>query len=105
MHWRAIIKNTPGRLKKWVFIAGAGFALFWFLFLDTHSLLSRIQWHREYVQLEMANEQLREQIADLEARLARPLTDLEIERIAREQYGMTRPGDVVNPNEVENRKR
>lgn len=101
MHWRAIIKNSPGLLKRWIFIAGAGFALFWFLFLDSHSLLSRIQWHREHVRLETENEQLRAQIADLEARLARPLTDLEIERIAREQYGMTRPGDVVYPVEVE----
>ncbi len=101
MHWRAIIQNTPGRVKRWIFIAAAGFALFWFLFLDSHSLLSRIHFHREYVQLEKENEQLRTQIGDLEARLSRPLTDLEIERIAREQYGMTRPGEVVYPVEIE----
>ena len=100
MHWRAIIQNTPSRVKRWIFIAGASFALFWFLFLDSHSLLSRIQWHREHGQLVKENEQLRAQIEDLETRLARPLSDLEIERIAREQYGMTRPGEVVYPVEV-----
>jgi len=88
-------------VTRWGVIAGAGFALCWFLFLDSHSLVSRIQWHREHVQLERENEQLRAQIADLESRLAQPLSDLEIERIAREQYGMPRTGEVIYPVEID----
>lgn len=43
------------------------------------------------------NEQLRETVARLEAELERGLTDEEIERIAREQYGMRREGETVYP--------
>ena len=101
MHWRSIIQNTPSRVKRWLLIAGAAFVLFWFVFLDSHSLLSRIRWQRELNRLESENVQLRAQIEDLETRLARPLTDEELERIARENYGMSRQGEVVYPVEEE----
>ncbi len=71
--------------------------LFWFGFLDTYSLNERIQQHRELVELRAENAELNTEIATLEAALAQPVTDEVIERIAREEYGMRRPGETVYP--------
>ncbi len=101
MYWREILHTTTGKVKRWLWIAGATFLLVWFVFLDSHSLLSRIQWHREHAQLEQNNTLLRAQILELESRLARRLTDEEVEQIAREEYGMSRPGEVVYTLEEE----
>lgn len=99
MNWRSLLENTPKRMRRLLLLSGAAFLLFWFLFLDSHSLFSRVQWHREKSNLHSENELLRSQIADLQDKLSRPLSDEEIERIAREHYGMTRPGEVVYPVE------
>ncbi|MCZ6705765.1 MAG: septum formation initiator family protein [Bacteroidetes bacterium] len=95
MSWRSLIQNMPGQVRRWLLVAGAAFMLFWFVFFDSHSLLSRIRWHQESTKLNSENAQLRSEIDELEAQLARPLTDEDVERIAREEYGMTRPGEVV----------
>lgn len=70
-------------------------AALWFTFFDSHSLIRRARWHQEYQQLTRENDTLRQEIATLEARLAEPVTDEIIEQIAREQYGMRRPGETV----------
>ena len=88
-------------MKRWLFAGGAALLLIWFVFLDSHSLLSRIEWHRERAGLDRENAVLRAQIAELETRLSRRLTDEEVERIAREEYGMSRPGEVVYRVEIE----
>ncbi len=85
------------RLRRWLLLAGGGALLVWFGFLDTYSLHERIQQHREVVTLREENARLHRTIADLEAALAQPVTDEVIERIAREEYGMRRPGETVYP--------
>lgn len=77
----------------------AGLAL-WFAFLDSHSLLKRVQYAQERATLRSDVEQLRETNEMLEARLASGLTDDIVEQVAREQYGMRRPGETVYPVEV-----
>ena len=86
-------------MRRLLLLSGVAFLFFWFLFLDDYSLLSRFNWHRENVSLRSDNELLRSQVDDLQDKLAVPLSDAEIERIARENYGMTRPGEVVYPVE------
>lgn len=100
MSWLNRFQDVFARFRKWFLVVGAVLILFWFAFLDSHSLYSRIQWHREQARLEKENEQLRSEIQRIETMLARPLTDEEIERIAREQFGMTREGEVVYPLEI-----
>ncbi len=102
MFWLSLIHGVSGRFKKWLLILGAALILFWFVFLDSHSLISRLQWHGEQSRLEEENARLKAEIEMLDERLSRRLTDEEIERIAREQYGMTRQGEVVYPLELEN---
>ena len=77
--------------------------LVWIGFLDSHSLYKRWTWHQELTELTIQNEMLREEIARLRAELAKDLTDEEVERIAREQYGMQRPGETVHPVEPKDR--
>ena len=80
------------------FLIGLGcFVLVWILFFDSHSIYSRIQMSMERSRLEESNEALKVRIAELEAELARPLTEEEVERIAREVYGMSREGEKVYP--------
>ena len=66
-------------------------------FFDSHSVYKRVTWHREVTALEAENAQLRAEIERLEAELEQGLSDEEIERIAREQYGMQREGETVYP--------
>jgi cell division protein FtsB len=44
---------------------------------------------------------LRQQIDALEKKLGEPLPDAVVERIAREEYGMKRPGETVYPIETD----
>lgn len=75
--------------------------LVWVLFLDSHNVVQRIQWHQEHAELVEENEALREQIDTLEKRLSEPLSDEVVEQIAREEYGMRRSGESVYPIEYE----
>ena len=70
-------------------------AALWFTFFDSHSLVKRVRWHQEVARLTEENETLRQEIEVLEERLAEPLSDEVIEKIAREEYGMRRPGETV----------
>ncbi|SHK78102.1 FtsB family cell division protein [Rhodothermus profundi] len=67
----------------------------WLAFLDSHSLYRRIRWSYEAARLRAQNEALRQRIDSLKQQLKRGITDEMIERIAREQYGMRRPGETV----------
>lgn len=75
-----------------VLVAGA---VVWFVFFDSYSVRKRVDWQAEYEALEAENAQLRQEIARLKEELAEPPTDEMIEKIAREQYGMRRPGELV----------
>ena len=82
-------------LSGWIIGGVVCAALIWIAFFDSHSLLRRYQWHQEKTQLSTENEALREEIRHLRRQVDRPLTDSLVERIAREEYGMKRPGETV----------
>ncbi|NBC19233.1 MAG: septum formation initiator family protein [Bacteroidetes bacterium] len=85
-------RRRLGRLLLLVLVLGLGV---WIALLDSHSLVNRVQWHLEYAELSTENEELRQEIETLEAKLETPLTDEVVEQIAREEYGMRRPGETV----------
>lgn len=89
-------------LWRWLAVlACAGVAL-WVAFFDSHSLARRVGWHQEYAQLAEENAALRRAIVRLEEQTSAPPSEAVIEKIAREQYGMRRPGETVY--RVENQK-
>lgn len=69
----------------------------WLTFFDSHSLLRRGQWQYEHARLQEENARLRAEIARLDSLNRAGLTDEMIERIAREEFGMRRPGETVHP--------
>jgi len=71
------------------------FLLLWIAFFDSHSLLRRYRWHAEYERLQQENQRLEQETERLSKKLAEPLSDETIEQIAREEYGMVRPGETV----------
>ncbi|MBO6576113.1 MAG: septum formation initiator family protein [Rhodothermales bacterium] len=85
------------RQRAKIFGAGALLLFFWVAFLDSHSLFKRVKWSYEAEQLRTENAEIQADIDRLEAELERELTDDEVERIAREEYGMQREGETVHP--------
>lgn len=75
-----------------IFLAGV---LIWILFFDSHSLWQRYQWHQELEATKQENTTLRKEIKRLRTQLDRPLSDSAVVRIAREEYGMKRPGETI----------
>ncbi|NNE71947.1 MAG: septum formation initiator family protein [Rhodothermales bacterium] len=90
-------REMLARYRGYMIGAAAILLIFWIGFLDSHSLLKRYQWHREADALKRDNAALQEEIDRLEMELGKDLTDEEVERIAREQYGMQREGETVHP--------
>jgi len=97
MDLRDQLYHFPGRFWKWILIGVGVFILMWISFLDTHSLYFRFQMYREKSRIEQDTTLIGIKIRDLEERLKRRLTDAEVERIAREQYGMSKDGETVYP--------
>lgn len=88
--------STPNtHLQRWLFGGVLAALVVWVLFFDSHSLLKRYQWHQELDALTQENEELRREIQHLQTQLEKPLSDQVVERIAREEYGMKRPGETV----------
>ncbi len=88
---------NPLRWKK-SFLVGllVAFLAIWFLFLDTYSLYTRYELHQRKVELERKTDELREEIDLLEVKIEEIETDPSVlERIAREEYGMRKPGETV----------
>lgn len=85
------------RFRTLLFGIGLGLVAIWVLFFDSHSIATRVQLMAERSELTADNEALQAQIDALEIKLSRPPTDAEIERIAREDYNMSRPGETVYP--------
>ena len=74
---------------------GLGLAI-WFIFFDTYSLVTRVQleWRKaelveEKQQLDLRAEQLRQELDELSKQ------EHALEKIAREEYGMKKPGETV----------
>lgn len=97
--------ETPARtrtsLRRRIVLAALVLLGIWLAFFDSHSLYKRYGWHRERAALRADNAALEEQIQDLSAKLADGLSDEVVEQIAREQYGMRRPGETVYRVEAE----
>lgn len=95
----AVTDSNPhsGRrhLLRRVLIAAAILALGWLTFLDSHSLVKRLRWHAERDALQAENSALTLEIERLEREVEKGLSDEVVESVAREQYGMRRPGEIV----------
>jgi cell division protein FtsB len=87
------LRNLLGK-RSTLLVAGL-IILFWVLFLDSHSVLNRIQWHREADRLREQNRTMQAVIAKAQAELSRRDDEKEIERIARESYAMRRDSETV----------
>ena len=91
---RSALSARPRLRRRLLLLGGLALAV-WIGFLDSHSLFRRFAYHQEYQELARENEALRAEIEALEAELAAPLSAERVERIAREEYGMRRPGETV----------
>ncbi|HYE94721.1 MAG TPA: septum formation initiator family protein [Rubricoccaceae bacterium] len=67
----------------------------WVAFFDSHSIARRVDYALELRRVREENARLEAEIADLERRLDTGLDAALIEEVAREQYGMRRPGETV----------
>jgi cell division protein FtsB len=67
----------------------------WVAFFDSHSLWQRYRWHQELEAIQYENAKLQQDIERLQTQLDRPLSDSLVEHIARQQYGMKRPGETI----------
>lgn len=88
---------NPLRWKK-TFLVGllAVFLVIWFGFLDTYSLMARYQLNQEKKELIRNTEELRTESKILQAKIEELQTNpLLLEKIAREEYGMRKPGETV----------
>ena len=89
------LPSTDVSLGRWLIVGAGVVLLIWITFFDSHSLLKRYRWHQEYEAVTAENEALRQRIQALEEKLGQPLSDDVVERIAREEYGMKRPGETI----------
>jgi len=85
----------PKRLRRRVLLVGLAALALWVAFFDSHSVLRRVGYARELDRLMLENDQMAAENEQMEAQLARGLDDATLERVAREQYGMRRPGERV----------
>lgn len=83
------------RLRRRLLLAGVLAASLWVALFDSHSLVRRASYAHELGRLTEENAALEAENAALQARLDRGLDAETVERVAREQYGMRRPGDRV----------
>lgn len=91
------------RLRRWLLVGGLTVGTVWFVFLDSHSLLQRGRYFAEARALAAENAALQAEIDRLDAQLDAGLSDELVETVAREQYGMRRPGETVYPVETSDR--
>lgn len=82
-------------LRRRLLLAGLAALMGWLAFFDSHSLLRRARYYHEVSRLTAENERLTVENAALAERLGAGLSDATVEEVAREQYGMRRPGETV----------
>lgn len=85
----------PPRLRRRLLLAGALALALWVAFFDSHSLWRRVSYARELDRIAAENEALAATNEALAAQIERGLDAATVERVAREQYGMRRPGERV----------
>ncbi len=83
------------RFRRRLVLVGLAVLVGWLAFFDSHSLLRRARYHHELSRLTEENERLRVENAALAERVRAGLSDATVEEVAREQYGMRRPGETV----------
>ncbi|MEX0685777.1 MAG: septum formation initiator family protein [Balneolales bacterium] len=88
---------NPFRWKKTYLMGLLGvFLVVWFGFLDSYSLYTRYQLNKEKKELIQSTDKLRSESKILEAKIKAIETNpLVLEKIAREDYGMRKPGETV----------
>ena len=85
----------PKRFRRRALIVGLAALGLWVTFFDSHSVYRRVSYAHELDRLTVENDRLAAQNEVLEARVERGLDDGTLEEVAREQYGMRRPGERV----------
>ena len=83
------------RIRSRLALAGAAALLLWVAFFDSHSLWRRADYARELSRITEENDRMAAENAAFQARIAGGLDDETVEEVAREQYGMRRPGETV----------
>ncbi|MDT0631624.1 FtsB family cell division protein [Rubrivirga litoralis] len=85
----------PQRLRRRLALVGVVGLILWVAFFDSHSVWRRVAYAQELDRMSEENAAIGAENDALEARLDRGLDDATVERVAREQYGMRRPGERV----------
>ena len=83
------------RLRRRLLLVGLVGLIGWLAFFDSHSLVRRVGYYHELRQISAENERLRAENIELAQHVNEGLSDEMAERVAREQYGMRRPGETV----------
>jgi cell division protein FtsB len=82
--------------KTTLFILLGGFIFIWFAFLSTYSLLARYKLYRRYNYLQKQTKQLHADTKKLKQKVKTLKSDpAHIKRLAREKYGMKKPGETI----------
>ncbi len=92
---KSLSDEVRRRMSRRLILSIAIFTIVWIAFFDSHSLVKRFSWHQEHAELLAQNEAVAAEIERLELELEKGLSDEVVEEIAREHYGMRRPGETV----------
>ncbi|MDR8392693.1 septum formation initiator family protein [Aliifodinibius sp. S!AR15-10] len=94
MNWKLL--NPLNWRKSFLILILGGFVFIWFTFIDTYSLLTRYQISERKEDLKAKTRQLEAETVELKDKIEDLQSDSALlERIAREEYGMRKKGDVV----------
>jgi len=95
---------NPLRWKKsFLVILLAAFVVAWFTFIDTYSLKTRWDLYTQKEDLKERTEKLNNRSEELKVKIERLNEDPALlEKIAREEYGMRKPGETVYKVKREN---
>ena len=83
------------RARRPALLLGLAAVVLWVAFFDSHSLLRRVSYARELDRLTVENRELAAENEALQAQLEAGLDAARLEEVAREEYGMRRPGERV----------
>lgn len=88
---------NPLRWKRSFLISAlVAFIAVWFIFIDTYSLLTKFQLESRKSDLIERTEEYKERTSELEQKIEELESNPDLlEKIAREEYGMRKPGETV----------